>query len=289
MPSHLRRTVRTEVIAPEALSPEQVERLVDALYAVHDRVFAGVSRDAFAAYVVASRSRTRILIARDSSGAIVGYTASHIFGPSAETDGVAILRSECGYLPDFRGRALGHALLFAEALRFKLRHPLTPLVGLACPVHPSAYVALGRYCSKMWPHPRRAMPIREQRRLGRLSAYFTMASIEGHPGVRHVGWITRTTPLDGLRWSGSTDLFARFYVVSNPTYEQGSGLLTMVPLSLANLVASGARLFARRFRLRRAYGARCRSGLEGTTGGTDEARPTPRTPLHTPPRTRLLR
>ncbi len=281
--------VHAEVIAPERLSPQALEYLIDELYAVHAQVFAGVSRDAFAADVVLSPSRTRIAIARVPSGAAVGYTASHLYYARPETGGVAVLRSESGYLPAHRRLGLGTRLLFAEALRFRALNPLTPLVGLCCPVHPAAYVALGRSVAQVWPHPKRAMPTKVQRLMGKLSSFFTLPTIDGRPGVRHIGWITRSSSDEAARWARSTDTFARYFHAANPMYAQGSGLLTVVPLSLANLLLSGARLLARLAGLGRGPGVDLGTGLETQTGGLHEARPSPCAPVHTRHGARLLR
>lgn len=281
--------VHTEIVAPERLAPQALEYLIDELYAVHTQVYAGVSRDAFAADVVLPPSRTRIAITRVLSGAAVGYTASHLYYARPETSGVAVMRSERSYLPAYRDLGLGRTLLFKEALRFRSLNPLTPLVGLCCPVDPAAYVALGRSAAQLWPHPKRRMPARVQRLMGTLSSFFTLPTIDGRPGVRHIGWITRSSTDEAARWARSTDTFARYFHAANPVYAQGSGLLTVVPLSLGNLLLSGARSLARLARLGRGPGAHLGTGLETQTGGLHEARPSPCAPVHTHHGARLLR
>jgi len=60
--------------------------------------------------------------------------------------------------------------------------------------------------------------------------------------VRHVGWITRDTEVEKSYWITCDKPAARFFVRTNPSYSEGHGLLTLIPITGEVLAEAGRRL-----------------------------------------------
>jgi hypothetical protein len=244
----------TSIVDPSTLSRAEREFFTEELYASHDRIFSGVSRACFAAYVVDSPAdETRIQVLRDHEGTIRGYTAYHLFIDREGGEERAIVRLESGYEEDFRRRSVQGTFLIAEIVKLCARFPRTPKYILGCFVHPSAYVALSRHVDTMWPNPHQETPAEVEGLMQSLAQRFSMKPADGE-GTYQVGWISRETRRERQEWRGRGDVAARFYLERNPGYREGHGLLTLIPLTPAGL-GRGVWRFARR-QLRRAHGSR---------------------------------
>ncbi|MEM9460683.1 MAG: hypothetical protein AAGF11_41320 [Myxococcota bacterium] len=106
-----------EIINPQALSSTERERLADELYTAHQRIFEGVEREPFVAYVIDTPAvRTRIQVFR-TGGLVVGYAAFHAFERSVGGRRALVLRAEVGLLPTYRRRTRDQRQLLLPARR----------------------------------------------------------------------------------------------------------------------------------------------------------------------------
>lgn len=237
--------LRNELVDPAALSEDAREALVDALFVAHEQIFAGVSREDFAAYVVHSAAeRTRIQVMR-AGERVVGYMAVHTFVFEIDGEQYVVLRAENGKLPAYRRSPNGN-LLAVEVARACLRYPFARKGFLACPVHPAAYLALARVAPEVYPHPERPTPRAVETIMARLGRHFHMQPVSPpRPGVREVGWITREGEADRLRWTLRRDSLTEFYLRRNPHYGRGQGLMTFAPVGPGRLVVGVLSLIRR--------------------------------------------
>lgn len=224
------------VVDPRALTRQARDGLIDELYLAHSKIFAGVSRAAFAAYVVdSSADRTRIEVYR-YGGEVVGYFAVHTFVRTIGGERWVVIRAEKGKLPRFRRCAKG-SLLIAEVLRACVLHPRASKAFLGCFVHPSAYLALGHVAPEMYPHWERPTPPRIRRVMDSLGEAFGLAVVDPRrPEVRRVGWVTRDTASDRASWARRRDPMTRHFLRTNPGYREGQGLLILAPIRLRHFV-----------------------------------------------------
>ena len=245
----------SHVLNPADMPRDRKDALIDALYAVHSKIFAGVTRSEFAQYVINSPAdRTRIEVI-SAEGRIVGYAAVHTYLRVIDGERWALLRVESGKLPAYR-RATNGNLIIREAARMCLRYPLARKAYLGCFVHPSAYLAMSHVAAEIYPHWSAPTPGPVQSVMRRLSDEFGLDPIMGAPqGVSKVGWITRDSAHDLDSWMRRTDAATRFFQTANPGYREGHGLVTYVPLSAMHLarasVALARRSWAKRQRARR--------------------------------------
>lgn len=239
----------TETLDPSALSAEDQQALIDELYPVHDAIFSGVDREAFAAYVVRSpAAHNRLLLVR-CGAQVVGYAALHAFWIDA--DGPAlVLRGEVGLLPAFRRRTLFGWFFAREIGALRLRHPCLPMWIFACPVNPATYRMLSRYAPVLHPHWSQPTPDAVQAWMEQLADRFGLPRTGSDPAIRDVGWATRETPAERRAWRDSAHPATRLYLERNPSYPQGHGMLILIPVDLARVASGIGRLVAHQLRRR---------------------------------------
>jgi hypothetical protein len=240
------RIAGSRIVDLDALSPEQRVALGRQLYAVHTRIFAGVSEGEFQDHVMApDADRNLVQLYLDPDGGLAGYCAVHRFARPLRGRMCSVIRAEAGLLPEFRGRGATLWFGLTYSLRQKLRHPVTPVYYLGTLVHASSYHLLCKYFPRVYPSPGRPMPGGMRGlAVGLVESFDKPAVDRGDPLVRDVGWITLESPQEAAlnRESGLPDI--RYFLERNPGYVQGHGLVVLVPLGLFDILgAMGARLW----------------------------------------------
>lgn len=244
----------TEIIDPHRLDAAARATLADALYVTHQRVFSGVDRAAFGAYVVDSpASRTRILVLRDTAGTARGYAALHVFHQRHLGRPTSIVRMEIGAEPAWRRCGFAAPFIVREALRLAVRYPGRPRYFFATFVHPSAYVSLCRHTPRLWPHPDHPTPPHIAAIMHGLERRFGLRATGD--GTVDVGWIAHGCGETPRQLSAE----ARFYLERNPGYAHGEGLMTLIDFGTPAVIRGSldyARHHARRRLRRRPQGDR---------------------------------
>jgi len=246
------RISRSELFVPKLLPPEARAQLTDALYAVHQQVFDGVEREAFAKYVIESKAeQTWILVHKGEGGDIVGYCALHIFEKDLQGQPAAVARMEAGTLRDYRGGNTNSLFGLTRALRYLARNPGRRMFYLGSLVHPSSYSLFGKYFEEVWPRAGVQTPLELQDFMDGLATTFGLARVDpDKPLVRNVGWRTRESEMEREYWQHCDKPAARFFLEANPGYSEGHGLVTLVPLRAANLLSMAKVLFRERVQRR---------------------------------------
>ncbi len=224
--------VHATVVDPARLTTAARAALVQELYEAQQRLFDGVDKEAFEAYVVSSSAqRTRIQVFR-SQGRVVGYAAVHFFRRIVNGRVVWVVRGESGIERAFRGRTVMARFVFSEGVAHVLRHPLARTVFMACPVHPASYRRVVEKYACSYPAPGRPVPRKAQDLLQKLADEFEMPRVahEGE-GIRRVGWISRESAEERARWRAHKDRNVRFYLKNNPNYSRGYGMLLLATVS----------------------------------------------------------
>jgi len=257
--------VSNQIIDPHKLSAEEFEALVSSLYAVHCEIFDGVSREEFSHYVVGSSAdETRIQVSYGEEGDVAGYVAAHSFRRRLRGELVAVNRAEAGLRRPYRGNGSPAGFLLSWLL--KTRWAFTgPQYYLGCLVHPSSYSAFARHAAVLWPSANEEIPDDIFEFMLELGEEFHLPVVDPkRPLVRQVGWITRDSAAERHYWQ-HTDLPApRFYIEQNPSYSQGHGLLTLIPLDTASMAKAAMNWGTGRLKktVRRTIGALERSVLK---------------------------
>ncbi|MBN1207873.1 MAG: cyclic nucleotide-binding domain-containing protein [Myxococcaceae bacterium] len=232
------RIANTEVIIPKSLSPEAREQLIDALYAVHNQIFDGVERESFAKYVVLSKAEhTWIQVHKNEQAEIVGYFALHIFERQLGGIPTAVFRAEAGTLRAYRGGNVNARFGLSLGLRYLLKNPGRRAYYLGSLVHPSSYSLFAKYFGEVWPRRGQETPPELQAFMDELACEFGLERVHtSNALVRKVGWRTRETEAEREYWQHCDKPAARFFIEANPGYVDGDGLVTVVPVTAANLL-----------------------------------------------------
>jgi hypothetical protein len=244
------RIASSEIVVPKSLSPEARHALTESLYEVHRRIFDGVERDSFAKYVVDSKAEhTWIHLHKNEAGETVGYFALHLFEKQLGGRPTAVFRAEAGSLRAYRGGNANARFALRMALRYLLKHPERRAFYLGSLVHPSSYTMLSGNFGEVWPRREERTPPELLTFMDELATEFGLEKVEpSEPLVRRVGWRTRETEMERDYWRHCDKPAARFFVESNAGYVEGHGLVTLVPLTVSNLLSMARSLVRRKLR-----------------------------------------
>jgi hypothetical protein len=246
---------RVTCVDLHTMLPDEREALARQLYAVHAQIFSGLDFEGFRNYVVERPSwHTWIYIRHDSDHRLVGYTALHEFRLTLKRKPCTVMRIEAGTLPSARGRDLTMLYGLVRLLRIWLQHPMQRFCIFAALTHPSSYTFLARYAPVIFPHTSvEEVPPSVMGQMEELAEGFGLERVnEENPLLRRVNWVTLETESDRQRWQTSKRADTRFYIANNPGYPQGTGLVTLIPVTGPILLRSMARfVMARAGRLTR--------------------------------------
>ncbi|MDU0371997.1 hypothetical protein ACFPAF_16465 [Hymenobacter endophyticus] len=239
----------TQKIAVHRLNSVERAALSQQMYPLQAKLFAGVDYETFRTYVVDSTAwRTWIYLHRSEQGELVGYLALHTFRKVITGKRRQIFRMETGKLPAYRGRDLTVLRVMARMLVHSLSGLRYESFFFASMVYPSSYAMAAKYAPRVWPTFTHAMPAETQALLYELADVFKLRKVsESAPLVRYVGWITRE-PGKKIVWNSAINPHAVYFTEQNPTYDQGHGLLTLVPASIWNICQAVVRFLAGRGR-----------------------------------------
>lgn len=237
--------VRCETVAPAALEKDGRSELVRLLFPIHLRVFDGVDEASFIKKVLPPQALwTKIGVFRTPDGEGVGYCALHLFVQRLQLKNYYVFRAETGIVPAFRGQRLALSFFLRQALTHKIRHPLQSPFLLCTLVHPSSYHLIAKHFIQAYPRCASPTPPAAEALMYALADAFGEVRVHSaDPSIRKVGWITRDTPEEKACWAASAADDIRFFLEKNPDYEKGLGLVTLVPLTTANLLNALYRLW----------------------------------------------
>jgi hypothetical protein len=244
------RVTHTEVIRPQTLSASERQQLTDRLYAVHQQIFDGVDRESFAQYVVGSKAEhTWLLLHKNAAGDTVGYFALHLFEKQLDGAPLAVFRAEAGSLRAYRGGNINARFWLERVVRYVMRHPGRRVFYMGALVHPSSYSLFARHCGEVWPRDGQETPPALLAFMTALASEFGLEQVDpDQPLVRRVGWSTRESDVESEYWKHCDKPEVRYFLASNPGYGQGQGLVTVVPLTLDNLLSIASSLLNHRLR-----------------------------------------
>lgn len=142
-------------------------------------------------------------------------------------------------MPEYRHKNADISFWLKEAIKYKVLHPSKEVYFLVSPINPSVYANLAKHIYKIYPRYNSIIPLEVEKLMMRLADEFDLKMVdENNPLVRKVGWITQATDEEKAFWQNSKDTHMQFYINSNPDFDEGNGLLTLVPLTFLNLFLS---------------------------------------------------
>ena len=239
-----------EAVKPIQLTEKEKHELTDRLYKIHEEIFHGVSKAAFRKYVIEPDSKlTKIRIYRDVGGNDAGYLSFQVFETGPRRMDPFVVRTEVGFLPQYRRYNLTLPTLIRSAIAFQLKQLGRKGYFLATPVHPTPYRIGINQLPEVWPHPERETPQHIRETLGTLREALGIRPVPGGGEFAcQVGWQVRESQILKDRIMRRTDPITQFYLRQNPDYSEGNGMLMLVPLTLKTYMSGLGGLFRKRFR-----------------------------------------
>lgn len=245
----------------DRMAPDHREALIAEILAVDKQVFTDAPP---AAVVDAYRGKNVdgcwVMVLRHN-GRLVGYNAVRQWFDEAGGRPFAIWRTRAAVLKAYRRASITGLFASAMYLKFRLRHPLTPLYTFNTLIHPSSFRLFATHVAEMYPFPETAQSPREREVYERALALFGLDRVDGAaPFVVHDPTVVETSPQEVARWAASEAPCTQFFLKHNPEYGRGRAIATLIPLTVSVVWGFTKRLLARK--VRRALRRRQRHPLE---------------------------
>jgi hypothetical protein len=238
----------TEVIDVGKLNEAEFESLVDKVSGVAAEVFEGASRKELAKYFSGGGlTRAWVQLFRNQAGEYVGFNNVALYERKTDEGAVSIFRSLAAILREYRGGSSTVLYPIFKAMAYKASHPLTRVYYFGHLLHPSSYYLFFRLAAEIWPRPERETPRDVHALMMKLADErgYPPPDDPDRPYTRASSVKTRESEEDQGFWLTSDKPPIRFYVEQNPDFAAGGGLLTLIPLTWANLIVAGGRFIWR--------------------------------------------
>jgi len=235
-----------KIIKSDSLTEKQRDDFIEKLYFVHCEIFSGISLQTFRDYIFNQKATSQKIILLYDKITIIGYCAVHFFKITAG-DKYHLIRAEAGILPEYRGNSPLLKFMFCEIFKHALRHTFRDVYYLGTLVHPSSYHNFHKFCDVIYPSFKQETPQVVFHKMQELVHYFGI-KLKGpiEDMTCEVGWITRESLEEQLRWQQREEDDIRYFLKMNPAYREGLGLITLIPCTFTNLLNVLINLFKSR-------------------------------------------
>ncbi|MFC6639301.1 hypothetical protein [Sulfitobacter sediminilitoris] len=216
---------KRSTVDPAKMSTAERAELMSQLYALNQKIFAGVSPQDFENHVLdASADSTLIQLFFAADGQFVGYCAAHRFWRQVLGRHVIVLRAEAGLLSEYRGHGATYRFRMIRSVAEKLRHPFTPIYYVGTLVHASSYDLACQNFPQVYPHPDRETPEVIQEVAREVINSFPAPPVsEADPFVRDVGWTTIEVRQENAPGRHEENHYVRFSRRVIPAMRRGMG------------------------------------------------------------------
>ncbi len=239
--SEPKRVVRREYLRSSSLAPEQRCGFVHQLYEIYSETTFGCTYDEFAA-VVFSAGDGRFVLCYGEHDEFAGFSYTAIDHMEHQGRTYAVMNAGVFFRPGYHGGSITGFFGLRQALRFKLRHPLTQLAYVTRCSTPAVYRLLATV-PRIYPNRNHQTPADVEALARAACAQRKYVPVGTNP------WVVRSAavPRDASRLrSLEHDPDVRFYNELAPGYAEGTSLVVWLPLDVANIAGGFVRLMYRR-------------------------------------------
>lgn len=204
------------------------------------RQFTERSREAFVARL---RQAPEVFLCRDAQGRLRAFGSFQILQASWEGKPYGLFYTHWTAIdPSWRGKRLVQRIGLRYYLRYRLRHPTTPLYWLVCTSTYKSYLLLARNFADAWPRRHQPWPAREKSLCEQGMRQLGYGELHPQTGVLHRDGSSRYTDgvVDDPALLADPDI--AFYAALNPGHRSGDTLPCLAPLNLRNWLYMGKRL-----------------------------------------------
>lgn len=167
---------------------------------------------------------------------LLTFSRQRLAGNDASSKQVVLMGASAGFLPDYRHG--NHTLQFSlqQAIAYKLRHPLQTVYFADTMLSPAMYRVMAKAVGIIYPHPDKPTPPDVVKLLQHLQP-----DSQSPSHVMFVGRKSDYSRADLQRFAASDKAEIRFYLQTNPQFAEGYALLTVIPVSLWQMLLTGLR------------------------------------------------
>jgi hypothetical protein len=237
-PGHI---TRTQYLRSASLQTTQLAALMNQLYDVYSETVHGFTREELGAHIAADNARLAIFYGANDE--LAGFSCARLERVEQDGQTHAVFWAVVYFRPGYHGGLSSALFGLTEALRFKLRHPLTPVAYFTRASSPAVYRLLASTMPRIYPSRDNQTPHKIEALVRELSARWHYIPVASNP------WIvqSRAIPRHPSRLRTlSNDPYVQYYTELNPRYAQGEALLTWLPLDAVNLTRGLLRALHRR-------------------------------------------
>lgn len=167
---------------------------------------------------------------------LLTFNRQRLSGKNGRGKAVVLMGASAGFLPDYRHG--NHTLQFSlqQAISYKLRHPLQTVYFADTMLSPAMYRVMAKAVGIIYPHPDKPTPPDVVKLLQHLQP-----DSQSPSHVMFVGRKSDYSSVDLQRFAASDKAEIRFYLRTNPQFAEGYALLTVIPVSLWQMLLTGLR------------------------------------------------
>lgn len=223
-----------------------------------------------------------VFLCRNQAGQISAFGAVELVEGNCGGPYAALVSHWAAFDPEARGTSIPHQLGLHYYVRYRLRHPLTPIYWLFTASTYKSYLLMSRNSSTYWPRPEASWPARERvivddvmRKTGEVNWDRETGVIRRFGASRYLEGVVADEPA-ALR-----DPQVRYYARMNPGQIHGDTLACLCPLSFDNWITIAKSAWRRTMRKLRGSAAPARTAVTSIPRPPVSRIPPPNTP---PPR-----
>ncbi len=142
------RIVRTEYLRSGPLEPAQFSALMDQLYDVYSETVHGFTREELAVHIAADNAR--LAICHGTNDELAGFSCARLERVEQAGRTHAVFWAVVYFRPGYHGGLSSAFFGLGEALRFKVRHPLTPIAYFTRASSPAVYRLLASTMPRLY-------------------------------------------------------------------------------------------------------------------------------------------
>lgn len=219
--------------------------ILDQAYNIHKRIFKGVSFNEFKETVNNNKAIYNKIKLFKNNKNIFGYVGFHVF----ENNKIIILRSEGGFLPQYRKQSSQFVMFLIESIKALLKFKSRPIYFFANPISPMGYHFLHKYYKEIYPSPFHKTPLSIKKALNKILLFFypntTVNSNNTVAKTILTNWRVIATP-DNIRFPRNA--ITDFYLKENPKFKLGYGLIVLVPINYRTVLNFFLETIKKKFR-----------------------------------------
>lgn len=239
-----KRVTRTNYLSAASLTPAQRTALIDDFFDIYRETVHGFDRTEFESQLFGA-GEVRLALFYGADDELAGFATLQTENITHDNSTHAVYCGSTYFRLGYNGGPSSMLFGLREALRFKLRHPRTPLAYLTRNASPAVYRLIDSIMPTKYPSPACEAPAHIEalvRIVGQRRGYIPVAKSP---------WVVNSvaTPHDPSRLQRlENDPSVQFYLRTNPQFAQGNSLLVWTPLNIPNIAGGFSRALRRRLR-----------------------------------------